>query len=456
MALLSLAGGPLSPAGAQTSGDELPDCPQDLNDLPAGDTTIRIVKVSGLIDPVVHSYLLRELDQAEEANLLGLVIWMNSNGSVVDEADFAELGERLADSPVTIAIWVGQAGATARGGAAELLGVADIVGVSTGSTIGQTGPARLPAELGPAFGEATERLETSTIGAEEAIRLGISEGPLADTSAIGSFVTRIPGYETFPCYDAAAVVDADDDEAATAGEVPPAGLRTLPLTRNEITGLPISSQLFHTVASPEVAYLFFAMGLALLIFELYTAGIGIAGVIGAGFLALGAYGLAVLPARWWAIALLLLALVAMAVDVQTNVPRLYTALGVAAFVIGTLLLYDGVSMSWVTIAVGIIGAILYAYIGMPNMVRTRFSTPTIGRKWMIGEMGEAITDVSPEGTVRIRDVAWKAMTNRATPVRAGDPIRVVAIDRLVLEIEPEEGGAKDYRDRRSRSDQQGS
>ena len=107
----------------------------------------------------------------------------------------------------------------------------------------------------------------------------------------------------------------------------------------------------------------------------------------------------------------------------------------------------GVRMSWVTVGAGLIGAALYAWGGMPSMVRTRFSTPTIGRKWMIGEIGEAITDVSPEGTVKVRDVSWRAITNRATPVKAGDPIRVVGLDRLVLEIEPEEGGAKDYRQR---------
>jgi membrane-bound serine protease (ClpP class) len=212
--------------------------------------------------------------------------------------------------------------------------------------------------------------------------------------------------------------------------------------------LPLVAQLFHTVASPEVAYLLFAIGLALLLFELFTAGIGIAGVLGAGLLAFGCYGLAVLPTRWWGIGLLLAAFLLLAIDVQTNVPRYYTLAGLGVFVLGTFLLYDGVGMSWVTIVVGVIGAVLYAYGGMPSMVRTRFSSPTIGRRWMIGEMGEAITDVAPEGTVRIRAVAWRAVTNRATPVKAGDVVRVVGLDRLVLEIEPEEGAAKDYRQRR--------
>jgi membrane-bound serine protease (ClpP class) len=442
----------VAPAGAQEG--EIGPCPADLEQLSATGSVVRIVKVSGLIDPVIKSYVLDELRQAEQraetTEVVGLVIWLDSRGSVLDRSDYLELASALAESPVTTAIWVGQSGASALGGAAELLGVVDLVGVSSGSTIGDTGSARLPRSFPPAFGEATERLETATIGASEAIELGISAGPLQDVSGVGSFVALLPGYELSQCWPASESGDGSasgDSEAAGVDQSAGVPL-TYPLTSNELTGLPLSKQLFHVVASPELAYLFFAIGLGLLLFELYTAGIGIAGVLGAGFLSLGCYGLAVLPTRWWGIGLLLVAFLAMAVDVQTNVPRYYTAAGMAAFVLGTFLLYDGVAMSWITIVAGIAGAILYAYSGMPSMVRTRFSTPTIGRRWMIGEMGEALTDVAPDGTVRVRDVAWRATTNRATPVKAGEPVRVTGLDRLVLEIEPEEGGARDYRQRR--------
>ena len=53
------------------------------------------------------------------------------------------------------------------------------------------------------------------------------------------------------------------------------------------TSLTLGAQLMHTVASPSVAYLLLAIGLGLIVFELYTAGIGIAGVVGAACLALG-------------------------------------------------------------------------------------------------------------------------------------------------------------------------
>jgi membrane-bound serine protease (ClpP class) len=83
--------------------------------------------------------------------------------------------------------------------------------------------------------------------------------------------------------------------------------------------------------------------------------------------------------------------------------------------------------------------------GMPTMVRTRFSTPTIGREWMVGEEGEAVAAVDPDGVVEIRGALWRARTNRATPLAAGDPVRVVEVDGLLLEVEPLEGAAKDYR-----------
>jgi membrane-bound serine protease (ClpP class) len=92
--------------------------------------------------------------------------------------------------------------------------------------------------------------------------------------------------------------------------------------------------------------------------------------------------------------------------------------------------------------------IIFMISGMPSLVRTRFSTTTIGREWMIGEMGEVVTEVAPDGTVRVRDALWRARANRLTPLSVGDRARVVAIEGTVLEVEPEEGGARDYREMR--------
>jgi membrane-bound serine protease (ClpP class) len=57
---------------------------------------------------------------------------------------------------------------------------------------------------------------------------------------------------------------------------------------------------------------------------------------------------------------------------------------------------------------------------------------------MVGEVGEAVADVRPDGVVRVRGALWPAHTSRATPLLAGQPVRVVAVDGPQLQVEPVE------------------
>ena len=185
-----------------------------------------------------------------------------------------------------------------------------------------------------------------------------------------------------------------------------------------------------------MAYLLFVIGLALVLFELFTAGVGVAGMVGAGALVLGCYGLAALPTNPVAIGLLLLAMLGYGIDVQTGIPRVWSGIATLSFVAGSFTLYDGLSLSWITLLVAIAGMTAAMIGGMPAMVRTRFSTPTIGREWMVGETGTSMGRVAPDGIVTVRDAPWRARTNRATPIEASQPVRVVSIDGLLLEVEP--------------------
>jgi membrane-bound serine protease (ClpP class) len=126
--------------------------------------------------------------------------------------------------------------------------------------------------------------------------------------------------------------------------------------------------------------------------------------------------------------------------------------GVVAYALGSVLLFDGVAIGWLPLVAGLVGVVLMMLTGLPATVRSRFSTPTIGRESMIGEMGEAVAEAAPDGVVRVREALWPARTNRATPLAVGDRVRVTGIDGLVLEVEPETGGARDYRERRGARD----
>jgi membrane-bound serine protease (ClpP class) len=157
--------------------------------------------------------------------------------------------------------------------------------------------------------------------------------------------------------------------------------------------------------------------------------------------------------RWWAVALLLLASLGFAIDAQAGGLGTWTAIGGASLVAGTVFLYGGASElrpAWWLLALIVLGVALFYVFAIPPFIRARFSTPTIGREAMIGEMGVAAVPVAPEGVVELRGARWRARTNRATPIAAGDAVRVIAVEGVVLEVEPETGGARDYRDRARR------
>jgi membrane-bound serine protease (ClpP class) len=181
------------------------------------------------------------------------------------------------------------------------------------------------------------------------------------------------------------------------------------------------------------------------VFEFFTAGVGIAAAVGVVALALASYGLAALPTRPSGLVLIVAGVLGFTIDLQAGAPRTWTVIGTAALAVGSVRLFDGVSLAWWVMAAVIAGTALAMVSGMPAMVRARFSTPTIGRESMVGDMGVALDRVAPEGRVEVRGAPWRARTNRATPIDAGAPVRVVGIDGLLLEVEPEEGGAKDYR-----------
>ena len=104
-----------------------------------------------------------------------------------------------------------------------------------------------------------------------------------------------------------------------------------------------------------------------------------AGAIGAVVLALGSYGITALPVRLWALILILISMVAFAVDIQTVVPRFWTFVGQLAFIFGTVFLYPEPSaqMSWIPMTAGIVGIFVLMFRGMPIMIRGRFATTKI-------------------------------------------------------------------------------
>ena len=440
------AGG-VSAQDDQGGGDPTPDTVVT----PGGATIapVDVLQVSGFMDDILVAEIRDAIERADDSGAQALILQVNSDGTVVDDRVVEALLEDIATAPVPIGVWVGPTGSRFYGPAAQMLAVADVTGMAPGARVGYFGvPLSIPsAEID--FGIAEETLRNGSVGLSEARALDIFRQRINDEGVptVTSMLQAMNGYE-----ELGVILVTTEQVVTDDGNT---RFDTVAIVR--FSKLSLIDQLFHTVASPPVAYLLLLTGLALLVFEFFTAGVGVAGVVGAVCTFLAFSGLAVLPTRTWAVVVIGLAMLAFSVDVQVGIPRFWTGVGLVLTVIGTWFLFEplpGASMrpGWIALITGVGGIALTFVVGMPNMVRTRFATPTIGREWMIGELGTVIDDVDPDGVVEVGNGRWRARTNRATPVMRGDEIRVAAIDGITLEVEPLEGAAKDYRERRGASD----
>lgn len=379
---------------------------------------VAVIEVSGLLDEVLVDFVETEITKAEDQGALALVLQLNSTGAVVSDTRLDRLIDRIRGADVPVDVWVGPSGSKATGEATAILAAARTVGVAPGGRV-----------------EITRTLlGDGTLGGDAAVGDKVSAGDALDLGLVDNAAPTIGLF----------VYGERPDQGLDGAESRVVDGERQAVTQTRFARLSLGGQLMHTVASPPVAYLLFVIGLALILFELFTAGVGVAGLVGAGALVLGCYGLAALPTNPVGVGLILFAMLGFAIDVQTGVPRVWSGIATVAFTLGSVVLYDGLSLSWLTLLIAIVGMAVAMLAGMPAMVRTRFSTPTIGREWMVGEVGTAVGRVAPDGIVTVREAPWRARTNRATPIEAAQSVRVVSIDGLLLEVEPLEGTTEDH------------
>jgi membrane-bound serine protease (ClpP class) len=422
---------------------------------PVGKRGIDVVQVEGYLDAPNISLILNSIEQANRNRSTMLVLQLKSNGAI--DTNIEEVVRAIQRSRVPVVVWVGPSGADAKGAATILLEAAHKAYISPGSGAGPGQPVRLDdpgastragvadrlAELARRNGrdpDGARKLAGNRLGSTAAYAVRATDGV---RPTIGELIVQLDGKTVTT---AAGTVKLSTAKVIGAGK----DRRRQPNQEVVFNRLGLGDSLLHRLISPSIAYFLIVAGLALIVFEFYTASIGLAGLVGA-FCLIGAFvGFSHLPVHWWALGLLFVAMFGFAIDVQVGGLGVWTIIATVCLVTGSWFLYGGASQlrpAWWVFLVVIGGALLFMLGGMTAMIRARFSTPTVGREGMIGEDGVAEVPVDPDGVVLIRGARWRARTNRATPIQAGDPVRVVSVEGLVLEVEPPEGGAVDYRER---------
>lgn len=398
----------------------------------AVEPAVQVIEVRGLLDPAVDSFLRSSLARAGGAGTQVVVLALDSPGAL--SVDVPGLVEAVEDAPVPVVAWLAPRGARATSGAFAVALAADALYVSQGAVLGDAarldlaGPdpsgqavARLLTGLAPAPGRelALRAASGEIFPGSAAVEAGLAQGSAASPAELLQALDGTPvGGRTLDTWD------------------PSAGAPAAPL---RVHDMGLLETLLHAVTSPGMALMLLLVGAYGLIFELYNPGIGLAAAVGVVCLALGVYAVDVLPANWWGLLVVFAGVGLLVYDVQTSGLGPPSLAGVALVGLGGLLTFAGapeaVSLSWVALVLALVVTVVFFISVITAALRVRLRRPVSEDDELIGTIGEAQTDIAPEGTVLTKGTLWRARTME-TGIAAGSKVQVKATEGFVLLVEP--------------------
>ncbi|MFM8944353.1 MAG: NfeD family protein [Actinomycetota bacterium] len=399
--------------------------------------TVIVVQVAGPIDTVVEAYLLAALERAESEGAT-LAIQLDSPGTL--DVEPVALATRIHEASVPVLVWVGPTPAEAAGAALLLVRAASLAGVAPGAAVGPLLPLDVarPAASEPGLDAtlarwASERGRTSptaepteALPAQAAIDAGLVE---VAAPAITDFLAAVDG-RTVTTADGDAVLRTR--VAVREGESP---------VEVRFTSLGPWERILHACATPSTIFLLLVVGFAAIAFEVTQPGFGFAGFSGIAALGLAVYGLTVVPWSVPGLALLVLGVGGLTADVALRRLGWLSAIGIAGFLAGSILAFRGVAPA-IAISPWFLGGATVAsvlYYGFALTVAAQSRDRIVSaQQGLVGLVGEARTDLTPEGGVHVKGTMWRGRSTGGT-IPAGTRIRVRGLDGLVLRVEAEPG-----------------
>jgi membrane-bound serine protease (ClpP class) len=391
-----------------------------------------LVPLEGAIGPATADFAVRAIERAAKEGTRLVVLRIDTPGGL--DTSMRQIIKAILASPVPVAAYVAPGGARAASAGTFIVYAAHIAAMAPGTNLGAASPVSLVGGAGEdkkgAGDTMTRKVTNDAVAyirglaelrkrnadwAEKAVREGASL-PAREALKLKVIDHVVP--------DLPALLASAGHAGAQVSEVE-VGWRT---------------RLLGVITNPSVAYLLILVGVYALIFEFMSPGLIVPGVIGAIALLLAAYALHLLPVNYAGLALIALGIAFMAAE--AFLPS-FGALGIgglAAFVIGSVMLIDDDSaLPAFEIPYALIGgvaaasaAFLILVLGM--LARNRRTAVVSGREHLVGSPAEALEDFEREGWARVRGERWKVRVAR--PVRRGEALRVTAVRGLVLDAVP--------------------
>ncbi len=405
----------------------------------AADSNDRVVvlDVEGTIVPVVAQYIERGIALAEETGAEACVIRLNTPGGLLTATE--DIVSSIMNADVPVITYVSPKGAWAASAGTFITLASHVAAMTPGTTIGAAHPVSGTGEEIP-----EDQMEKITRFSERWMRT-IAEDRHRNIEQAALAVTESKSFTDVEALEAGLIDIRASSlsellDSIDGGQVELASGEIVTLSTSGAAQEPADMTRFerflHVLSDPNIAYILFTLATIGLVTEISSPGLIFPGVVGGICLILAFYALGVLNAYWGGVALMLLAIGLFVAEYFTTSFGALTAGGVAALVLGSIVLFSkspGIHVDRGLIVAVAAGATAFSIFILGAIIRGQRRRKATGAEGMVGSIAVARTPLTPRGTVLAEGELWTAIAEGG-PVSQGEEVTILAVDRMQLHV----------------------
>ncbi|MFN2590805.1 MAG: nodulation protein NfeD [Actinomycetota bacterium] len=410
---------------------------------------IREVSLSGVVDPFSASYIDGAIEAANDDGVAAVVLLIDTPGGL--DSSMRDIVKAVSNSRVPVLCYTAPAGARAASAGTFIMLGCPVAAMAPGTNIGAAHPVgiagAIPQEkvtndaaafiraLAERWGRNADWAEEAvrdsvSVSSEEALRLGVVD-VLSSTRAQ---LVHTAGACAGPR------ASAETGLLADRGAIPGVCGATVVIDR-----MGLGPSIFHRLLDPNLAFIFFYLGIALIVAEFFVPG-GVVGTVGVLMLIASVVALGMLPVQLLGMVLLVASVAFFILELKLPGTWIGTGAGLVTLVLGALFLFDrsvpGAAVSpWVIGPVAIAATMFFAFV-LRAAIRMRRQPAVSDTRVAPGAVGVVLRDLDPTGVVLLAAEEWTAWTE-GEPIPRGARVRVEQVHGLRLSVVPVEEPAVD-------------
>ena len=403
---------------------------------------ITVLTFDGTINPTTADYFQQGIKEAEKNNSECIIIKLNTPGGLLKSTRV--IVTEFLESPIPVVVYVSPPGAQSASAGVFVTVAAHIAVMAPGTNIGAAHPVTLQGQMDSVMTEKAtndaaafirtigEKRNRSIEWCEEAVRKSVS---ITETEA-----------EKINVINFIASDMKDLLEKLNGMKVQTISGEKIIHTKNaEIINLELSfiQKILNILSDPNIAYILFMLGVYGLLFELYNPGAIFPGVIGGICIILAFYSFHTLPINYAGLALIIFAIILFILEIKIVSHGILSVGGVISLVLGSLMLIkdesalEAVSISIEVIVIIAILTLLFFLVAITLGIKAQRKKVTTGAEGIVGETGIAITDLEPEGEVKVHGEIWRAESMDGI-IQSGTKVKIDSLSELKLKVRKQE------------------